>query len=344
MPLKMKAEKPMSGGKWEIVNEFNGRSHNEGGIDIEVNGGYVRRINAQNEKPDVIAKNGRVWKDIGAGAYGVFEGTLDTVTMGATDQLTDLGYTALQKAGGSTANEIREQNSIRGYGMAAGAVLGGVVSGGATTGSAVQQAAKGIGQGVSAGSPDSEFAQGVGTYLPLAGNIAGMAVGNAGYGDAIKGAKAAGDAAKAAGDTATAAGNTAEAASQASKAASQAAKAAKLTKFSNIATTASKLNKYAPIIQGAASALNATGKQDPLNLGSTQEAIRGITPYTTPGMMDSYRSITNGAYNPYNQSGSSKMDGESSSSGGDSGPVQFQQQPFYAESAANYLGKYGINV
>ena len=50
--------KPMQGGKWEIVNEFRGRSHRDGGIDIEVEGGQVRRIHAPNEKPDVIAKNG----------------------------------------------------------------------------------------------------------------------------------------------------------------------------------------------------------------------------------------------------------------------------------------------
>lgn len=332
MPLKMKAEKPMSGGKWEIVNEFNGRSHNEGGIDIEVNGGYVRRINAQNEKPDVIAKNGRVWKSIGAGLYGAGEGLLDTITMGATDQLTDMGYTALQKAGGSSADEIREQNSVRGYATTAGAITGGILSGGSATGSAIQQGAKGVGAGVSAGSPDSKFAQGVGTYLPLAGNIAGMAVGNAGYGDAIKGATAAGDAAKAA-------GNTAEAAKQASKVAS-------LTKMSNIATTAGKVSKFNPLIQGAATALSATGKQQPLNLGPTQEAIRGITPYTTPGMMDSYRSLgreLRGAGGPSNQTSYTNLDGEGPSGGG-SGPVQFQQQPFYAESASNYLGKYGINV
>jgi hypothetical protein len=336
MPVKMGKEKPMVGGKWEIVKEFRGRSHKDGGIDIEVGGGYVRNINAQNEKPDVIAKNGRVWKDIGAGAYGVFEGTLDTVTMGATDQLTDLGYSALQKAGGSTADEIREQNSIRGYGTAAGAVLGGVVSGGATTGSAVQQAAKGIGAGVSAGSPDSKFAQGVGTYLPMAGSVAGMAVGNAGYGDAIKGATAAGDTAKAAGDTA--------------KAASQASKAAALTKMSNIATSANKLNKYAPIIQGAAGALNSTSPQQPLNLGPAQEGIRNITPYVSPMIMNSKGKMgkkMSGAGGPANQSGYSNEDNEGMtplmSGGAQQGPIMFRQQPLTQKAAFNYLGRYGIN-
>jgi hypothetical protein len=336
MPVKMGKEKPMMGGKWEVVKEFRGNSHRDGGIDIEVGGGYVRHINSPSEKPDVIAKNGRVWKDIGAAAYGVFEGTLDTVTMGATDQLTDLGYSALQKAGGSSADEIREQNSIHGYGATAGAIIGGVATGGATTGSAIQQGAKGLGQGVSQGSPDSKFAQGVGTYLPLAGNIAGMAVGNAGYGDAIKGATAAGDAAKTA-------GNTAEAASQASKAAA-------LTKMSNIATTAGKVNKYAPLIQGAASALSATGKQAPLNLGPVQEGIRDVTPFVSPSMMRSYGQLggqTRTTSGPLNQSGYSNIDGASPppmfSGGGEGGPIMFRQQPLTQEAAFNYLSRYGIN-
>lgn len=176
----------MQGGKWKVVDEFRGRSHRDGGIDIEVSGGIVRRIHAPDSKPDEIAKSGRFWKSLGAGAYGAGEGLLDTITMGATDQLTDMGYEALQKAGGSTADEIREQNSVRGYGTAAGAITGGIISGGAATGSAIQQGAKGIGAGVSQGSPESKAAQAVGTYLPLAGGIAGMATGNAGYAKGTK--------------------------------------------------------------------------------------------------------------------------------------------------------------
>ena len=118
------------GGKWEVVKEFRGKSHRDGGIDLEVSQGIVRHIHSPYDKPDVIAKNGRVWKDIGAAAYGVGEGLLDTITLGATDPLTDLGYEALQKAGGSTAEEIRQQNSLRGYGTTAGAITGGILSGG----------------------------------------------------------------------------------------------------------------------------------------------------------------------------------------------------------------------
>lgn len=169
---------------WELIKEFKGKSHKDGGIDIEVGDGYVKQLNGKGIQPDDIAKNGRIWKDIGAAAYGAGEGLLDTLTFGATDQLTDAGYNALQKVGGSSDQEKREQNSIRGYGTAAGAITGGVLSGGATTGSAIQQGAKGVGAGVSQGSPDSKLAQQVGNWLPLAGNIAGMAMGNAGFKDA----------------------------------------------------------------------------------------------------------------------------------------------------------------
>jgi hypothetical protein len=295
--------KPMQGGKWEIVDEFKGRSHRDGGIDIEVEGGQVRRIHAPGEKPDVIAKNGRVWKDIGAAAYGIGEGLLDTITMGATDPLTDLGYESLQKLGGSTESEIREQNSLRGYGTAAGAITGGILSGGAATGTAIQQGAKGVGAGVSSGSPDSKLAQAVGTYLPLAGGIAGMAMGNAGYAEG--------------------------------------------SKMAGLASKADKLTKFNPMIQGARSAVSSIGQErQPLNLGPTQEAIRGITPYVTPAMMESYRQLgqeLKGEASPRRGTGMSGMEGVQNypSMGG---PIQFQQQPLYAEGATNYLSRYGINV
>lgn len=292
----------MSGGKWEIVDEFNGRSHRDGGMDIIVQGGQVRHIYAPNEKPDVIAKNGRVWRAIGAGAYGAGEGLLDTLTLGATDQLTDLGYSALQKVGGAKGDELREQNSIRGYGTAAGAITGGILSGGAATGSAIQQGAKGIGAGVSAGSPDSKFAQAVGTYLPLAGSIAGMAMGNAGYAEG--------------------------------------------SKLAGLASKAGKLTKFNPLFQAGMSAMNATGRQQPLNLGPAQEAIRGLTPYTTPNMMEGYKQLGQqlaGEASPRRGTAMSGMDGvENYPSAG--GPIQFQQQPLFAEGAANYLSRYGINV
>lgn len=169
------------GRKWEIVKQFNGPSHAKGGILIEVGDGYVKQINSKQHSPDDIAKNGRLWRNVGAGAYGLGEGLLDTITMGATDQLTDAGYKALQKAGGSSEQEMREQNSIRGYGTTAGAIGGGFLSGGAATGSAIQQGAKGLGAGISEGSPQNKTAQQIGTWLPVAGQIGGMISGNTGY-------------------------------------------------------------------------------------------------------------------------------------------------------------------
>lgn len=319
MPVKMGKEKPMTGGKWEVVKEFSGKSHKDGGIDIEVGGGYVRHINASNEKPDVIAKKGRVWRSIGAGLYGAGEGLLDTLTMGATDQLTDLGYKGLQKLGGSTDDEIREQNSVRGYTTTAGAITGGILSGGSTTGSAIQQGAKGLGAGIGQGSPDSKTAQAIGTYLPLAGNIAGMVTGNAGYGDAIKGA--------------TEAGNL--------------SKAASLTKMSNIAGTAGKVSKFNPLFQAGMSAMDALGRKQPLNLGPVQEGVRGVTPFLSGSMMKSYGQLAGGG-GPANQSGYGNMGGAMSpsmfSGGEDDGPIMFRKHPLVQESAANYLGRYGINI
>lgn len=311
------------GGKWEIVQEFKGNSHKDGGINLEVGEGYVRKMHNA-EDADDIAKNGRFWKSLGAGAYGVGEGLLDTLTLGATDQLTDLGYTALQKAGGSSADEIREQNSIRGYGTTAGAITGGILSGGATTGSAIQQGAKGIGAGVSAGSPDSKFAQGVGTYLPLAGSIAGLAVGNAGYGAGIKGATAAGDAAKAA-------GNLGEAASQASKAAT-------LTKFSNIANTAGKVSKFNPFIQAASSMISAQQPQSP-QVGDFQQAVRQVTPYTSPNMVNTFGQYRNALSQ---QKGEQRGVVDGYTRGSDETSI-FWNQPTLQQNAMDYLNQYGIN-
>ena len=251
---------PTPSRSWELVKEFKGKSHKDGGIDIEIGEGYVRHLNGKGIQPDDIAKNGRVWKNIGAGAYGFGEGVLDTVTMGATDQLTDAGYNALQKAGGSSEDEMREQNSVRGYSTAAGAIGTAVFTGGATTGTAIQQSAKGIGAGVSAGSPDSKFAQQVGTYLPMAGSIAGMAVGNAGFSGGVKEAQAAAGAATKAGDALKASNNTAGAAAKASEAAKYTAKADRLAAMGNVASTANKYNKYMPYAAQGLNMAADTGK------------------------------------------------------------------------------------
>lgn len=322
-------EKAMEGGKWQIVDEFDGRSHQDGGIDILVQGGVVRRINAPHHKPEEYAGWGSFWKSVGAGAYGAGEGLLDTLTFGATDQLTDMGYEALQRAGGSTEQEIREQNSVRGYGTTAGAITGGILSGGATTGSAIQQGSKGLGAGISYGSPDSKAAQAIGTYLPLAGSIAGMAVGNAGYGGDISAATKGAEAATKAGDVA--------------KAAELTDKASRLTSLSKLAETSKSVSKYSPLIQAGLSTLMRP--QGRSQVGPVQQTIREATPFLGPGMMQSYRELgrqIKGEAAPSRGTGMSMMDGVENFMS-ESGPIQFQAQPIQQALSDRYLQRYGIN-
>jgi hypothetical protein len=90
---------------------------------------------------------GGTMRDIGAGAYGAGEGLLDTLTMGATDSITDAGYKALQRAGKSNADEIAQQNMIRGYGNVAGAVTGAILNP-ASLGSAISEGSEGLSAGI----------------------------------------------------------------------------------------------------------------------------------------------------------------------------------------------------
>lgn len=94
---------------------------------------------------------GSTMKTIGAGAYGVGEGVLDTITGGLTDSLTDAGYNALQKAAnkGATEDELARQNATKGFGNVAGAITGAVVTGGGQTASAVNEGFEGAGEGLS---------------------------------------------------------------------------------------------------------------------------------------------------------------------------------------------------
>ena len=157
-----------------------------------------------------FASGGSIFKDIGAGLYGVGEGLLDTVTLGATDQITDMGYKALQKAGGSTEDEIRQQDSIHGFSQAAGAI-GGAVINPAGTGAAIGQTGKGLGEGISRGNESEEWARNTGQALNAAGAIGSIAYGNFGAagtsGAANAGASAAGNASKLTGQSAKFAGS-----------------------------------------------------------------------------------------------------------------------------------------
>jgi hypothetical protein len=85
---------------------------------------------------------GGFWSKVGGTAYGILEGTLDTVTGGLTDTLTDKGYEALSKLDGTDNDE--EINKFRGAGTMAGAVVGGIVSG--NVAGASQQGLKGASQ------------------------------------------------------------------------------------------------------------------------------------------------------------------------------------------------------
>jgi hypothetical protein len=317
----------VGGGKWEIVTKFKGKSHEQGGIDLEVNDGYVRHISGMDDADD-IAKNGRFWRSFGATAYGIGEGLLDTITLGATDQLTDIGYTALQNVGGSSADERREQNSLRGYGTTAGAITGAVLTGGATTGSAIQQGAKGVGAGVSQGSPDSKFAQGVGTYLPLAGSIAGMAVGNAGYGGDIKAATEGAKAAKEAGDL--------------TKAAELTSKAQRLTKLSNFASSANKVGRAAEIarafypLQGAAQMPMYSPVSSGTGASNLGMFMQGLGPMG--GMRDMGAAMTKIAGRGYQDDTTQSYSGVAP--GGD---IFHAQVPMREETLAQ-LARYNINV
>jgi hypothetical protein len=121
----------------------------------------------------------RTLKNIGAGAYGVLEGTVDTAFgwIPGVDQVTDLGYQALQQAGNSSEEEIRKQNAIRGGGAIVGATGTAILTGGATTPYAIAEGAEGAGDIVS-NTTNSKAGKTIGTGLETAGAVAGMIYGS----------------------------------------------------------------------------------------------------------------------------------------------------------------------
>lgn len=130
----------------------------------------AQMLNAPKMRVGSDAPDGSVWKDIGAGAYGVLEGTLDTLTMGATDKLTDAGYKGLQKLGNSNPSQIKEQDMIRGFGNTAGAITGAIVNP-ASTMTAVNQGIKGLGQGIGNINEDT---QGIGNAISGLSGLTGL--------------------------------------------------------------------------------------------------------------------------------------------------------------------------
>lgn len=91
---------------------------------------------------------GNVWRGIGAGAYGVGEGLLDTLTFNLTDPITDKGAEKLMAMGNRSPEEIEKERMIRGFSNVGGAVLGAALTGGATTSAAVSQGIGGLTEGV----------------------------------------------------------------------------------------------------------------------------------------------------------------------------------------------------
>jgi hypothetical protein len=96
-----------------------------------------------------FAGGGSVFKDIAAGAYGAGSGVVNTLIPFA-EPFTDMGYQALQNAGGSTEDEMREQDSIAGYAKAGASALT-MATNPTSISSGINQISKGLGQGISKG-------------------------------------------------------------------------------------------------------------------------------------------------------------------------------------------------
>ena len=119
---------------------------------------------------------GGVMRNIGAGAYGIGEGMLDTLSMGYTDKLTDKGYDALSKVGNASAEELEQGKSVRGFGNTAGAV-GGAVLNPASMGSAVSEGSEGLAAGVTNLEGTNEKFDKIANTIGQVGSIAGGFVG-----------------------------------------------------------------------------------------------------------------------------------------------------------------------
>lgn len=113
-------------------------------------GGYINPYMYYSGGPMEYGRGGNFLKHLGAGAYSVGEGMLDTVTGGATDQLTDKGFEWLTKVGNknmdlsdpANARFLKTQQQIKGYGNTAAAVTTGILTGNVQ--GAVTQGAKGL--------------------------------------------------------------------------------------------------------------------------------------------------------------------------------------------------------
>ena len=113
-------------------------------------GGYTNPYMYYSGGPMEYGRGGNFLKHVGAGAYALGEGLLDTITGGATDQITDKGFEWLTKVGNknmdlsdpANAKFLKTQQQIKGYGNTTAAVGAGIVTGNVQ--GAIQQGAKGL--------------------------------------------------------------------------------------------------------------------------------------------------------------------------------------------------------
>ena len=147
-------------------------------------GGYTNPYNQYQDDPYLQYKvGGKVWKNIAAGLYGAGEGILDTITGGATDQLTDRVFEGLTKAGNKNIDLnnpddvkfLKSQQKVKGYTNTAGAIGTAVVTGNVQ--GAIKQGSKGLNTAFQAtdGMSDEfkKWSQGISSVAGVASGFAG---------------------------------------------------------------------------------------------------------------------------------------------------------------------------
>ena len=119
---------------------------------------------------------GGTMRTVGAAAYGIGEGLLDTATMGLTDQFTDKGYDALSGIGNASKKDLEAGKSARGFGNTAGAI-GGAIINPATVGSAVSEGSEGLAAGLSNISGTNEKFDNIANSAGQLGSVVGGFIG-----------------------------------------------------------------------------------------------------------------------------------------------------------------------
>jgi len=182
-------------GKWDTLNltdKSNANTIAEGVASVRkwhrenpsyAQGGYTNPYMYYSGGPMQYEVGGKVWKNIAAGLYGAGEGILDTITMGATDQLTDRGFDYLTKVGNKNIDLnnpddvkfLKTQQQVKGYSNTAGAIGTAVVTGNVQ--GAITQGTKGLNTAFQASDWASDdfkkWSQGVSGVAGLAAGFAG---------------------------------------------------------------------------------------------------------------------------------------------------------------------------